>query len=316
MFGLLTGLYNLYFTPESISVLLVGCDGVGKTALLERCKVTKFTERRFAPSSATCRSGKFGSSSVRGIHRLKQPSHQRRNSSLPEALNMDKIRPTVGQNIAKIDLFGTKALLWDLGGQTQMRPLWERYYNDCDGLIFVVESSMFYFKVEDQSNSQGLSSTSSPSSDLFEKRLNETKRELSKILQEESLRGVPIMIFVNKLDEVLTQHQKYVQSEEEEFDQFWEDELYECVMQRLELSTLLSCSSRCDDVRKSKLMNGDVAYDNHIAEETSPNRRIIFSSQVEVFAGSAKTGQGVKVAMEWLLNAARAQSRKSRQVLF
>jgi GTPase SAR1 family protein len=308
MFGLLTGLYNLYFTPESISVLLIGCDGVGKTALLERCKVTKFTERRFPPSSATCRAGKFGRSSVRGMNRPKQPSHQRIDSSLTEALNMDKIRPTVGQNIAKIDLFGTKTVLWDLGGQIQMRPLWERYYNDCDGLIFVVESSMFYFNVNEQSRSQD---RSSPSSDSFEKRLNETKRELSKILQEESLRGVPIMIFVNKLDEVLTQHQKHFQSEEEEIDQFWEDELYECVMQRLELSSFLSCSSRCDDIRESKILNGNEYHDCHIVDETSPKRRHICSSQVEVFAGSAKTGQGVKGAMEWLLNATRAHSRKS-----
>lgn len=203
-------------------------------------------------------------------------------------------------------------MLWDLGGQAQMRPLWERYYSDCDGLIFVVEASMFYFIVEEQSNKEVLS-PSFPPSDILEKRLHETKRELNKILQEESLRGIPILIFVNKLDEVLSQHQKYVHREEEEFDQFWEDELYECVMQRLELYSVVSCSSRSVDIDKNKMVvNSDKPGVDHITEEGSPNRRHICTSQIEVFVGSAKTGQGVRVAMEWLVHASRAQSMKSR----
>lgn len=105
MFSLATGLYQFYFTPSSISLLIIGCDGVGKTALLERCKITKFSQRRFAPSSvaANCRSGRVGrsrasinsnESSKQEQPRPKQPLQQRRQHDLTEAINMDKIRPT------------------------------------------------------------------------------------------------------------------------------------------------------------------------------------------------------------------------------
>ena len=118
-----------------------------------------------------------------------------------------------------------------------MRPLWERYYNDCDGIIFVVEATMFYKSVdvesqtnEDEKEGKPLSSTGNNN------RLLEAKEELKKLLQEELLHDVPILIFVNKVDEVLSQHQQHRCHEEEELDEFWEDELYGCVMQRLELS--------------------------------------------------------------------------------
>jgi GTPase SAR1 family protein len=115
MFSLVTGLYHSYFTPESISLLIIGCDGVGKTAFLERCKITKFSERRFAPSSITvgCRAGKFGRSSVpvRGIYRLKQSPQQRRNSAVPEPLNMEMIRPT-GRSILHFSLSSSCLCFW------------------------------------------------------------------------------------------------------------------------------------------------------------------------------------------------------------
>mmetsp|Transcript_26276 Transcript_26276/g.37659 ORF Transcript_26276/g.37659 Transcript_26276/m.37659 type:complete len:330 (-) Transcript_26276:201-1190(-) len=318
MFSLATGLYQFYFTPSSISLLIIGCDGVGKTALLERCKITKFSQRRFAPSSvaANCRSGRVGrsrpsinskESSKQEQTRPKQPLQQRRQYDLPEAFNMDKIRPTVGQNIAKIDLFGAKAVLWDLGGQVQMRPLWERYYNDCDGLVFVVEASMFYKNGEIEEVSTGDSSSKFVTT---KSRLHETKDELNKILQDEGLRDVPILIFVNKLDQVLSQHQQYQGHEEEDLNEFWADELCECVMQRLGLYTTVSnadCSSSKANGEEMAVVNGDRNSLEQL-EEGSLNvlARLAHPGGIEVYVGSAKTGQGVRVAMEWLVQTARA----------
>lgn len=31
--------------------------------------------------------------------------------------------------------------MWDLGGQENLRTLWESYYNDAHGIVFVVDSS-------------------------------------------------------------------------------------------------------------------------------------------------------------------------------
>jgi GTPase SAR1 family protein len=110
MYSLASGVYSYYLSPKSISVLFVGCDGAGKTALLERCKTSKFTKRRFAPAAVagTCRDG------VKGRRdRSTNPvngdgsgiSYSRGNSSTSESrflrvnapqqhLNMEKIRPT------------------------------------------------------------------------------------------------------------------------------------------------------------------------------------------------------------------------------
>ena len=46
MFGLATGLYKTYFSPATLSVLIIGPDCAGKTALLERLKVTQFSTAR------------------------------------------------------------------------------------------------------------------------------------------------------------------------------------------------------------------------------------------------------------------------------
>mmetsp|Transcript_9671 Transcript_9671/g.27524 ORF Transcript_9671/g.27524 Transcript_9671/m.27524 type:complete len:476 (+) Transcript_9671:337-1764(+) len=50
-------------------------------------------------------------------------------------LPFNKIRPTIGTNLAKLDICGMKCHFFDVGGKLQ--NLWERYYDDCDAVIFV-----------------------------------------------------------------------------------------------------------------------------------------------------------------------------------
>lgn len=49
-------------------------------------------------------------------------------------LPLRMIRPTIGTNLAKIDMYGAKCHIFDVGGK--MKALWERYYEDCDAVIF------------------------------------------------------------------------------------------------------------------------------------------------------------------------------------
>lgn len=49
-------------------------------------------------------------------------------------LPMSKIRPTIGSNLAKVEMYGAKCHLFDVGGR--LRDLWERYYDDCDAVVF------------------------------------------------------------------------------------------------------------------------------------------------------------------------------------
>ena len=54
--------------------------------------------------------------------------------------------PTIGFNCERVkgsvgSSAGTTFLVWDVGGQDKIRPLWRHYYQNTQGLIFVVDSS-------------------------------------------------------------------------------------------------------------------------------------------------------------------------------
>lgn len=50
-------------------------------------------------------------------------------------LPLEKIRPTIGMNLAKTEICGAKVHIWDVGGK--MQELWKRYYADADAVLFV-----------------------------------------------------------------------------------------------------------------------------------------------------------------------------------
>ncbi|XP_029027689.1 ADP-ribosylation factor-like protein 14 [Betta splendens] len=85
--------------------------------------------------------------------------------------------PTVGFNVEMLetDRSSPSLTVWDVGGQKRMRPHWKHYYADAAGLVFVVDSG-------DQT------------------RLEETRKELHRVLRCESLRGVPVVVLANKQD--------------------------------------------------------------------------------------------------------------------
>ena len=68
-----------------------------------------------------------------------------------------------------------KLMLWDLGGQTNIRPYWRCYYQSTNAIIYVVDSA-------------------------DADRLGVAKEELIAMLEEEELQGVPIAVFANKTD--------------------------------------------------------------------------------------------------------------------
>merc|ERR1712032_119689 len=61
------------------------------------------------------------------------------------------------------------------GGQTKIRPLWRHYFQNTQGLIFVVDSN-------------------------DRDRIHETKDELHKMLNEDDLRDAVLLVFANKQD--------------------------------------------------------------------------------------------------------------------
>ncbi|RYR58992.1 hypothetical protein Ahy_A05g024842 isoform B [Arachis hypogaea] len=48
--------------------------------------------------------------------------------------------PTIGPSFHKVQYKNVIFTVWDVGGQEKLRPLWKHYFNNTDGLIYVVDS--------------------------------------------------------------------------------------------------------------------------------------------------------------------------------
>eukprot|EP00124_Ichthyophonus_hoferi_P005685 Ihof_evm2s900 gene=Ihof_evmTU2s900 len=51
------------------------------------------------------------------------------------------MQPTIGFNVECLNFNNVRLNVWDLGGQSKIRPLWVHYFEGAEGLIFVVDSS-------------------------------------------------------------------------------------------------------------------------------------------------------------------------------
>ena len=54
--------------------------------------------------------------------------------------------PTIGFNVETVEYKNIKFTVWDVGGQDRIRPLWRHYFQNTQGLIFVVDSNDRYAK--------------------------------------------------------------------------------------------------------------------------------------------------------------------------
>ena len=48
---------------------------------------------------------------------------------------------SLGFNVETVEYKNISFTVWDVGGQDKIRPLWRHYYQNTQGLIFVVDSS-------------------------------------------------------------------------------------------------------------------------------------------------------------------------------
>lgn len=136
MFSLLFGLWRYLFSKAEYHVLILGIDKAGKTTLLER---------------------------VKAIY------------SDAEGLPADRIVPTVGLNIGRVEAHKAKLIFWDLGGQLGLRTIWEKYYEEAHAVLYVVDAA-------------------------GQNRFEDAKGALERIVRHEDLLGAPILIFANKQD--------------------------------------------------------------------------------------------------------------------
>lgn len=84
--------------------------------------------------------------------------------------------PTIGFNVETVQpCKGVSFTVWDVGGQNKIRPLWRYYFQDTQGLLYVVDSS-------------------------DRERLGEAAEELHSILADDNMRACPVVIIANKQD--------------------------------------------------------------------------------------------------------------------
>ncbi len=136
MFSLLYGLWKYLFSKAEFHVLILGIDKAGKTTVLEKLK-TLFSDL--------------------------------------EGLPPDRIVPTVGLNIGRVEAHKSKLIFWDLGGQLGLRTIWEKYFEEAHAVLYVVDAAN-------------------------QSRFDDAKSALEKVLRHPDLQGAPILIFANKQD--------------------------------------------------------------------------------------------------------------------
>ncbi|KAF3764804.1 putative ADP-ribosylation factor ARF1, small GTPase-like protein [Cryphonectria parasitica EP155] len=83
--------------------------------------------------------------------------------------------PTIGFNVETVEYKNISFTVWDVGGQDKIRPLWRHYFQNTQGIIFVVDSN-------------------------DRDRVVEAREELQRMLNEDELREAALLVFANKQD--------------------------------------------------------------------------------------------------------------------
>eukprot|EP01137_Pigoraptor_chileana_P004541 Opistho-2@2681 len=137
MFTLFSGFWQYVTRKDEYYVLILGLDNAGKTTLLEQLK-------------------HFYNPKYKGIP-------------------LEKITTTVGLNVAKVDAKKACLIFWDLGGQIELHSLWDKYYSEAHGVMYVIDST-------------------DPA------RFEASRSAFESMVQHPYLEGVPLLILANKQD--------------------------------------------------------------------------------------------------------------------
>ncbi|KAJ1628213.1 ADP-ribosylation factor 1 [Pavlovales sp. CCMP2436] len=83
--------------------------------------------------------------------------------------------PTIGFNVESVQTGKVTIACWDIGGKDKMRPLWRPYYQGASAVVAVVDTH-----------------------DLD--RLEDAVENITRVLEEEGPKGVPVLVLLNKID--------------------------------------------------------------------------------------------------------------------
>ncbi|KAJ9458663.1 ADP-ribosylation factor-like protein 6 [Diplonema papillatum] len=97
------------------------------------------------------------------------------NQLKPTKTRTEHLEPTVGYSVEQFSKGKVNFTVFDMGGAKQFRSLWTHYYQNVQGVIFVIDTS-----------------------DKI--RMVIVKDELKMLIEHKDLAGVPILFFANKID--------------------------------------------------------------------------------------------------------------------
>ncbi|KAI4471491.1 adp-ribosylation factor-like protein 13b [Holotrichia oblita] len=87
----------------------------------------------------------------------------------------EEVVPTVGFSVINLNYLNFNIEVFDLGGGSNIRGIWSRYFVDAHGVVFIVDSSDF-------------------------SRLNEVREVLNSLLSHDKIAGKPLLLLANKQD--------------------------------------------------------------------------------------------------------------------
>ncbi|WVZ10516.1 hypothetical protein V8G54_015046 [Vigna mungo] len=172
-----TKLFSRLFAKKEMRILMVGLDAAGKTTILYKLKlgeivttiptIGEFLDSVSLFSSLGCYNHVDDDGDVVLLFSV--------SDSWNVMIMLYERFLVSGFNVETVEYKNISFTVWDVGGQDKIRPLWRHYFQNTQGLIFVVDSN-------------------------DRDRVVEARDELHRMLNEDELREAVLLVFANKQD--------------------------------------------------------------------------------------------------------------------
>ncbi|RLM98945.1 ADP-ribosylation factor-like protein 2 [Panicum miliaceum] len=160
--GLLSIIRKIKRKEKEMRILMVGLDNSGKTTIV--LKINGEDTSVISPTLGF------------NIKTIKYQNHNVNSHVGAGELELDSLENEDGNGRLSLAHPHSYSLnIWDVGGQKTIRSYWRNYFEQTDGLVWVVDSS-----------------------DV--RRLDDCRAELHNLLKEERLAGASLLVFANKQD--------------------------------------------------------------------------------------------------------------------
>jgi ADP-ribosylation factor protein 1 len=103
--------------------------------------------------------------------------------------------PTIGFNVESVEYKNISFTVWDVGGQTKIRPLWRHYFHSTEALIFVVDSADKQ-RLEEVWRNESILFCISHHNLSFQ----QAREELKFLTESDEMRDAHVLVFANKSD--------------------------------------------------------------------------------------------------------------------